>query len=228
MSDDILNKTFRTFIHESTDEGTRANALTVLTRLIGDKIATISIRGNEEDDELSKLRKQNAALKLAQLDLTDRLEKIENVLRRLNNSLIDVEFMDSVDLGSGGNEADAAFQNNAKQWIIDQVITAGSKGISKKALQAMVSLPNNKASITKRWSEVQNEGYAFLIDSKNGDQVLVHVSYAEMYRAEWKRHERRHDLKTVCGKTKLRNGGPKWTAEETIQNSGAKAAGSGR
>ncbi len=205
MSDDILNKTLRTLLHSSTDEGTRANALSALIRMIGDKEPTLTLRGKDEDDELTVLRRKNAQMQLAQIQLTDRLDSVENALRRLSNGLKSLDFVESFNGGAAGNEADQAFQFNAKQWVIDQVHAHGSSGVSKKTLQAMVSLQNNKDSITKRWSEVQNEGYCFLINPAHGEQVLASTEYSGMYPEQWRTHELKHDLKIRRGKTKILN-----------------------
>jgi hypothetical protein len=200
MSHELINKMLRTAIHESTDDGTRANALAKLRQLIGDNDFEIATFVAGSETPLSKAKAAEAEAVLEAHRLTDRIIRVENALKRVLNSLKGRIVTDYTGIEGEGTAVDQQFANRALEWMVEQMLEAGLGGITKSAMMAMVTLRNHKKSISKRWSELVTKGYGFALD----DQTMVSVNFADEYPTQWAEHERLRHIATATGKTKMR------------------------
>ncbi len=189
---DVLNKTLRLVLDPNTNAGIRSNAIDQLRRMVGNETIKIG-----EDEELAALKREKAKTKLELLSLKELCENWYNQLVRIQNALTCRETLPF----ASGNDA---VTGNTKQWMIEKLIEAGTDGVSKKAL--MANQPSNvRASITKRWSELQTGGDGFLIRETKDDQIMVHYNHRSSYPAQFKLHQKRSDARRATGTTKRRD-----------------------
>lgn len=187
--DDLLNKTFRTLIDPATNAGVRENARTQLHRMIGKSNAVIYL---DSADQIAALGREKAGLKLELIELQERcakwhreLVKVLNVLKHRATARFD----------------DDSALKNTKHFLIDQIAAAGKAGVSKKAVMTKLSVHDQK-SLSRRWSEVQNENHAFIISKPGQDEVLVHANHRSDYPKQWKAHESTNLAKINIGSTR--------------------------
>lgn len=175
---DILNKTLRTLL-SATVEGERAAAAAALQRLAKDRNIVLV-------EENSALFSEKAALQRQLLEMKENMERWKKQLSGIHEA-ISLHKINVIE-PTKNNE----FHGNAKQWMLDRLAEAGENGISRSRLYELTKPfgPDAKKSVTKRWSEIQNEGYGFLI-SDGVDEVMASAVFSERYAKQFEEHEAR-------------------------------------
>lgn len=183
MHDDKVNKIFNLLVGSG-----NLNEVSNARESLVDLLAKETVNGRDyylackQDDTIERLQRENDQL----------ARKADNCARELQqvHALIEAMLIGAINDTQVTKTPKSKNEGRTKAWILE--VADQDFGVSKEKLFDLE--PSLRSDISRRWSEIQNEGLGFLIKYNNEDRLVKATpANREKFKKEFNRNEKRRE-----------------------------------